>query len=76
MRLGLAACTQLPFARALPAVHSRRRPKPNHYLQYLTSGKCAFRDLCALVSFWMHVLCGVQLHGGEFDAIFCRAGHH
>ncbi|EFN52174.1 expressed protein [Chlorella variabilis] len=23
-------------------------PKPNHYLQWLTSGKCAFRDMCEL----------------------------
>ena len=49
MRLGLAACTQLPFARALPAVHSRRRPKPNHYLDWLDKGRCAFGDMCKMV---------------------------
>jgi hypothetical protein len=25
-------------------------PKPNHYLEWLLTGKCAFRGMCELVS--------------------------
>ena len=37
--------------------HMPCRPKPNHYLEWLLTGKCAFRGMCELVRRWPALLC-------------------
>ncbi len=36
----------------VPSVCPCLRPKPNHYLEWLEKGVCAFGDMCKMVSGW------------------------